>query len=380
MFQNRNIRVLFAISFLQGLVFYAAVATLYRRAAGLDMFQIAAIERVSLLLSLALEVPWGIAAERIGYRKTMILCSFLLLLSKVIFWRAESFGGFLAERVVLAVACAGTSGVDESILVSSCPKNETHRAFGWYSAFGTAGLISASAVYSLFIGENFRLAALLTVFSHALAAVLTLLLTKTNEPEQENRQTAICAGRVLLRLVRTKRLLMFVISSALFAECVQIITVFLNQLQYERCGWSASWMGIAYIAASAVMLFSAASAGCARRMGERRMGITLMGTGAAICAALAATSSGAVSFVCLMALGLCGSLMMPLSSEIINRMIADENRATALSMTALFTNSTAIVLELFAGRVTDFSLPAALMVCGMLCAAAMCLFAFAPKS
>ena len=111
MFQ-RNISLLYAISFLQGLVFYAPVATLYRRAAGVSMPEIAVIESISLLLSLLLEMPWGVAADRIGYRRTMILCSFLFFLSKLIFWRADSFFDFLLERILLAVVVSGLSGVD----------------------------------------------------------------------------------------------------------------------------------------------------------------------------------------------------------------------------------------------------------------------------
>ncbi len=37
--QKKNIVLLCAITFLQGMVFYAAVATLYRQAAGLDIFE-----------------------------------------------------------------------------------------------------------------------------------------------------------------------------------------------------------------------------------------------------------------------------------------------------------------------------------------------------
>ncbi|MBM6901355.1 MFS transporter, partial [Gemmiger formicilis] len=39
-----------------------------------------------------------------------------VFLSKIIFWQASDFGGFLAERVLLSVVIAGLSGVDTSIL------------------------------------------------------------------------------------------------------------------------------------------------------------------------------------------------------------------------------------------------------------------------
>jgi len=80
MSKRRNLHILYVIALLQGMVFYAPVASLYRQAAGLHFTQIALIESISYLLALLLELPWGMIADRIGYRKTMICgCGFYFL-------------------------------------------------------------------------------------------------------------------------------------------------------------------------------------------------------------------------------------------------------------------------------------------------------------
>lgn len=56
---KKNIVLMYIIAFLQGMVFYGAVATLYRQAVGLNMFQITLIESISLAISVAMELPWG---------------------------------------------------------------------------------------------------------------------------------------------------------------------------------------------------------------------------------------------------------------------------------------------------------------------------------
>lgn len=84
--QKKNITVILLMNFLQGMVFYAAIATLYRQAAGVTVFQITLIESISLVLSMGLEIPWGLLAERMGYRRTMVVCSFVYFLSKIVFW------------------------------------------------------------------------------------------------------------------------------------------------------------------------------------------------------------------------------------------------------------------------------------------------------
>ena len=56
--EQKNIYLMYTLAFLQGMVFYGPVSTLYRQAQGLSVFQITLIESISLLLSLALEIPW----------------------------------------------------------------------------------------------------------------------------------------------------------------------------------------------------------------------------------------------------------------------------------------------------------------------------------
>lgn len=121
---KKNIYLMYAIAFLQGLVFYGPIATLYREARGLSIFQITLIESVSLFLCILLEIPWGVIADKIGYRRTMIFCSTLYFVSKVIFWKAASFLFFLLERLLLSVVLAGFSGVDTSIIFLSCKQVE----------------------------------------------------------------------------------------------------------------------------------------------------------------------------------------------------------------------------------------------------------------
>ena len=84
-FVKRNIALMYATALFQGMVFYAPVATRYRQAQGVSLFQITIIESVSLALCIVLELPWGMLSDRIGYRKTMILCCGLDLVSKIIF-------------------------------------------------------------------------------------------------------------------------------------------------------------------------------------------------------------------------------------------------------------------------------------------------------
>ena len=287
---RRNIYLMYAIALLQGMVFYGPIATLYREAAGITIFQITLIESISMALGLLLELPWGAVADRIGYRRTMIVCCMLYLASKLVFWRAEGFGMFLLERVLLAVVCAGLSGVEEAVLYLSADEGQSQRCFGIWNSLGQAGLMVAALVYSVFVGENYRLAGLLTVFSYGLAAQLSLSLVEVRPAEKRAATHPVRDfGSALRGLMRTPGLLLLVLSMALLSETHQTITVFLAQKQYEACGMAGAAFGGAYLLLTLAGLAGGLSQRCTRRLGEVRFGALCCLTAAVCCVTLALT-------------------------------------------------------------------------------------------
>lgn len=366
-FVKRNLYAMYALAFLQGMVFYAPVATLYRQAQGVSVFQITVMESISLTLGVLLEIPWGAVADKIGYRKTMIVCCWLYFASKIIFWRATGFGGFLLERILLGVILAGISGVDASILYLSCAGENSHRAFGIYSGMGMAGLLSAGVIFALFVRDDYRLAGLLTVFSYGAAAIVSLAITEVDRsagaafrPEPFRR--------TLQQTLRSPALLLFVIAGALLSETHQTVTVFLNQLQYDRCGLSDAAIGAAYIAASMLGLLGVCSAAVTRRMGVRRSVVLSYGLAVGACLTLALTQRAIPSILGILTLRAAHTLFEPLQAELQNRRIRSANRATALSVYAMLADCVAIGLGPVFGVLADACLPAAFGLGGILCA------------
>lgn len=374
MSEKKNIRVMLTISFLQGMVFYSSVATLYRQAAGITVWQMSVIESLSLVATIGLEVPWGMIGDRIGYRKTMVISCMVFFVSKIVFWQAEGFAMFLMERLLLAVAVAGLSGVDESILYLSCPKRDFQRIMGRSSALGTAGLLTASVLYTLLI-RDYRQAALFTAIAYGLAAILSFRLKEVKRPACVERCHPFADFRECLRLLYTTRgLLPLIISGALLGEVVHQTTIFLNQLQYIRCGWEEGMIGVAFTLSSVVELCGAFSARCTRCLGERRMGLGLMLLSALCCGVLTITHSGWLSLLCLLTLCACAALYGPLASDMINRMIQTGNRATALSVSALLSDGVTMAAVLMIGRAAEARLSLALGLSCVLCLAAATLF------
>ena len=350
-----------------GMVFYGPIATLYRQAAGITVLQIMLIEGVSLALCVALELPWGIVADKIGYKKSMVICCMLYFLSKIVFWKAETFGMFLLERVMLSVVYAGLSGVDTSIVYLSCDEEHAQHAFGIYNNMCTIGLLIATAVFSLLVGDNYRLAGFLTVISYGVAALLSLGLQEVKKPAEKQQKTGAAFLSALKTQLGDKRLLLLVVSIALLNESHQIITVFLGQLQYVRCGMSSSMTGVAYLCLTLASLLGGLSARCTKRLGQKRMGQALFVVALLACAALAIARNAVLSVGLLVMFRIAFSLFQPLQTDLQNQQIHSADRATLLSVNAVLMDGVSISTNLTLGWVADRSLPLAFLLGAALC-------------
>jgi predicted MFS family arabinose efflux permease len=365
---RRNLPILYSMAFLQGLVFYAPIATLYRTSRGLTLAQLAVTESVMALASLAMELPWGILADRIGYRRTMILCSGLYFASKVVFWQAYGFGMFLLERLLLAVTFAGLSGVDSSMLYLSCPQGESQRAFGVYNACGAAGMVCATVGYIAFVGEEYSRAAFATMVCYGLAFTLSLGLCDVQHAAADRPRQSVRGFLALLRqTLRARGFLAALLGCALYSECVHTITTFLNQPQYLRCGLSVQGIGWAYLALNALDLCGAWSHKLTARLGRRKLVMLVFGLSAAACATLAFTRSAAASFGMFALLAALSSVLAPLVSELQNRQVTTADRATQLSIYALCSDFAMAGADYALCAVADRSLTAAFVLCAILC-------------
>lgn len=363
---KRNIYILYAIALLQGMVFYGPIATLYRQAAGVSVFQITVIESISLALCIGLEMPWGIVADKIGYKRTMIISCAIYFLSKVVFWKADGFSDFLLERILLSVVMAGMSGCDVSILYLSSEEGESQKVFGIYQFLGMTGLLMSSLLFSVCIGEDYRLAGGLTMVSYGAAAVLSLGIkeVKGKETKKEKDQQFFS---ILIQTVKDRNFLFAVIGMALLAETSQTVTVFLSQLQYVKAGIDLKTMGLVYILVTLAGMAGMWSYWFTRKLGSFLFGLFLFLGGAAACLVLSSTESAVLSVGAILGLRLSASLFGPLSNQLQNQRIKVQDRATALSIYAVVLESTGVVTNILFGRAAEADLSSSMVLGAILC-------------
>lgn len=375
MHSKRNVRLMYAVALLQGMVFYGPIATLYRQAQGVSLFQITLIESISLAVMILLEIPWGYVADRIGYKKTLVICNALYFVSKIVFWQATGFFWFLAERLMLSVILSGLSGCDSAYLYLSAGEKDSHRVFSIYSALGTAGLVVASVVYSTVVGSDYALAGFLTVVSYGLSMLLTLALGDVRAEAPRHANLRQSTREILNALKNGRRFLLFLAAAALLAESSQTLTVFMNQVLYMRAGIAPVTMGYLHILVTVAGLTAAFSGKLAERIGENRLCAILLALGGVACGVGAFTVSPVLAVLSVALLRISSAVFYPVSLKIQNRAVTVADRATMLSVYSSLMNGFAVFTNLAFGRLADIGVGWAFGLGAVFCGIALALHA-----
>lgn len=357
----KNRRLFYTIALLQGMVFYGSIATLYRQESGLTVFHITLIESISMSLMIMLEIPWGYAADKIGYKNTIVVCNCLFCLSKLIFFQADSFFAFLAERLILSVVLSGLSGCDSAFLYTNMGDKNPKKVFAMYSAMGTAGLLAASIAFSLFLYTDYRQAAFLTFLAYGIAFLLSLLLSGKGEEESKTDKEPMALMGLVREVTHDKRFLSYIIACAFLMETSQTVTVFLSQLQYEKSGIPVQWFGYLYLLLTAAGMAAMALASWRKGMRE----YILLLTAGLCCFVLFTFNSALLSVAGILGIRICASILYPIMEDEKNRQVRHANRATVLSGYSMLMSFTGIFTNLIFGWLSDIHLGYA-MLFGML--------------
>jgi MFS family permease len=361
---------MYIIVFLQGLVFYGPIATLYRQSRNLSLSSMFLIESISWILMIIFEIPWGWFADRFGYKKVLVISNFIFFISKIVFYEANSFEMFFLERVLLSAALAGISGCDISLIYSSVKQDENEKVFGRYNAFSTSGYLIASIIFSLLIRQSMNSTVFYTIIPYAVAAILTLFIKEVNVQQVEKPKLK----ESLLKALKNKSIIMLVISFALINEIVQVVSIFLSQSQYLRSGINIKYFGILTVVMQIVRLSSIKAYKSSTKLGENRSIQISYVIIAICCITLVFTSNAALTILSIIFISGSSAMISPIVLNIENKRISNVDRATLLSVFAMFGDLAGAGTNVIIGKTADISTPLAFKTCVLMCVCAYMLF------
>lgn len=360
---KRNIYLMNLIVFLQGFVFYSPIATVLRENRGLSLSQIFLIESISMVLIVVLEMPWGIFADKFGYKNTLIISNFIFFISKIIFFKANSFVMFLFERVLLSISISGLSGCDYSLIYLSINDEEnSEKIFARYEWFSTIGFLIGSIISTYIVNISMDLAAYYTIIPYGVAFLMSLFIVdiKTEIVKKESIKDNFKF------VISNKSMIIFIVGTSLISEVVQSITVFLNQGQYIKSGIDIKYFGVLLVAIQVMKLISVKSYKLSNILGQKKSIVFLIIVILVNSFILIIVDSPVLSFLCIALIAISMAVMEPMIIDIKNKSIISKNRATILSIYSMIGSIISAAINPVIGFASNSSLENGLTICSLI--------------
>lgn len=173
--------------FFSSLVFYAPVALLIRTSRGVSISEFFILQAILSFGIFIFEIPFGMITDKIGYKNSIIISHFSMLLARIILLFSFSFEFFVLESILEAVGFAFASGTiigyeyeiigEENFAVESS-------ILGNYSTVGF--IVSTISFYFMnkYFGQNFLI--IFTIISTFISFLFTLFLEKEKSFEKDD--------------------------------------------------------------------------------------------------------------------------------------------------------------------------------------------------
>lgn len=247
-----------AVSFFDGLVFFAPVSLLVRTTAGVTVSQFFLLQAAIACTALAAELPAGRLTDRIGCRSTIVLCEGGFLAARALLLTAfltRSLPLFVLEAAVEGLAISFESGTRSAYLYLTVPPElyltRTARVENW----GTAGFIASTVCYAglyALWGLTGLLAATVCTSALAFLSALRLPQEPAHKAASQTRQRP-AAG--LLRALRGRKALVLIATLAA-VSMGQLLVNFFYADKLRACGLREEWMTPLILGYSALGLVS----------------------------------------------------------------------------------------------------------------------------
>jgi DHA1 family quinolone resistance protein-like MFS transporter len=363
---NRPLTVLAGVQALVALSFYVPVSALFLTSRGLSYADIFLLETVLLGAILAVEIPTGALADRMD-RKTVLVAGFgLATAGEILFAAGGGMGVYVVSFALHGASIAVLSGAQEAYVYELLGKDADEvsaTAFGRLSAIELAAGVAASAVGSLLATVDLSLPAICAAVAHAAALLGACFLTphRPVPTEEDEPRGDIMAA---IRSVLTTPVLLYGAFAAGTGFILFNAVYTLNQPLFTQARLPVASFGV--IVAAGLLLAALANnmiGWIEPRVGRGRLLVlaTLVGSGGYALMTVPHPVLTVAGFG-LVVIGM--NLRAPILGAIVNRLIADAQRATVLSVMSSTGSLLGMALNPVLGHITNRSYPGAAFAAG----------------
>ena len=358
---KRNITLDYISTFITNLNMQSSIWVLYLAYCGLSLAQIGIVEGIYHATSIVFEIPSGAVADLLGRKKSMVLSKVCIAVSCIIMLFARSFWFFALSFVVQALGNNLNSGSEEALVYDSMKyagqEEQYMRVCGRLNMIieVSQGIATVAggilAEYSYF--WCYSACAVIAV----LALVPVILMIEAPYADEENSRKSVgevvqSHFRTCFRILKSDRRILKIIVYYSVVFAAQTLLFFCSQQYYYELGYNKIQISLIMLVVGGVSCVGAV-------MSERLF--AKFGERTAVVGALVIAASFLgygfcnvfVSITALSAASFFNSVLYPVQSKLLNRLIPSGQRATLISVDSMFFSIGMILLFPLAGALAD---------------------------
>jgi MFS family permease len=349
---------LYLFGFLDNFWLSRAVWMLFLLQRGFTLTHVAFCEALLHLTVVALELPTGSMADRIGRKYTMAISCLCSIVAGLLYLYAPTTAALALGFMIDGVAASFRSSSQEALFYDSCQamgrSRDYPRLYGQFSAVLKASMLISEASGGKLSEWSFSSLYWVQMVMAALAMVTILSVSERNGGPKHHAQPI--RGRQFLASFRlilgTPRLRILFVYQAVFWSQVHIVVAY-GQHLFASQGISRGVIGVVYACASLAGIVSAHQAyRWEPLLGERRSLVVSF-----VCSTLATVGLAFVPapwcFAFFVLHYLSTDFMEPLLSHYVNREIPSHSRATTLSFFSVILSLLTAILFPIVGSLAE---------------------------
>jgi MFS family permease len=385
---SRNLRLFYLFRLLATSYLYVPIFMLFQEGRGLSYFERLVLGGIYAGVIVAVEIPTGVFADRIGRRRSMMLGALTMAASCLIAFKAHSFGMFVIAEAIAAISMALCSGADSAylfdLLLEHDRVHEYSRRESAASAWHLMGSAIAFAGGGLLGSIDLSLPYLVTAGVASIAAVIACLLDD-DRPRivHESARVAMRSwrdqmGLAVREVTRNGRLAWLIGYSAvvfmLLRATIYVYQPYLKERGLGPAAIGALFAGVYIVAATVAYRTHLLR----RRFGDEVLLWGLLGALAVSFLGLAGVANGPWMLSLLLVQAVANGIYSPLTKPLMNREITDSSRrAAVLSIESMARRAATGV---FAPLVGLYGEQDVMILCGAVGIAGFVLLAIARRS
>lgn len=360
---KKNVTLDYISAFITNLNMQSSIWVLYLAYCGLNLAQIGLVEGVYHATSILFEIPSGAVADLLGRKKSMFLSRVCIAVSCIIMLFARDFWFFVLSFAVQALGNNLNSGSEEALVYDSMKyagqEEQYMRVCGRLNVLievsqgiaTVAGGILAEFSY-FWCYSACLVIAVLALLPVALMVEAPYADSSNEDGRKSMKEVVIFHFKTCFQILRSDRRILNIIVYYSTVLASETVLFFYSQQYFYELGYNKIQISLIMLVVGVV---SCAGAVLSERLYKKFGKRTALVGALTIAAAFLGYGfqNMALSVVALVAAGFFNSVLYPVQSELLNRLIPSAQRATLISVDSMFFSVGMILLFPLAGVLAD---------------------------